>query len=205
MCLHWYTKEFIPTYSIPGDKMFVREGVDKDIGHMPLPAMSLEELEKSPELYIVKIHKGVTDLPYKATSIFLVRDPHDVMVSVAHWQVWQRKFPTWRKAFDTIYNKRSWHIYCEKSLDFADIIVKYEDLVADPYGTVERVVSELDLPLTMMWRDMPTFEEMHEKLPLFFREGKVGSGREAFTPEKDAAFYARAGHMMDRLGYRRYF
>jgi len=50
MCLHWYTKEFIPTYSIPGDKMFVREGVDKDIGHMPLPAMSLEELEKSSEL-----------------------------------------------------------------------------------------------------------------------------------------------------------
>ena len=219
MCLHWYTAERVSSYSITDDPLFIKVGVADKIGHQRLKELdspqhisveALKKLDDSEELYIIKTHKPIARLSYQARTIFLVRDPRDAMVSLVHWRQWQLDnkkvaHPTWQKTFNGMYNKRHWHTFTELSIDLADVIVKYEDLVAAPYETVERIITELDLPLTMEWQVMPTFEEMHEKLPRFFRKGVVGSGRTVFTPEQDAAFYARSGAMMDRLGYERYY
>ena len=212
MAIHWNTAERPYTYSITKDLLFSRAGIVEGVGHRPMPKMSLKKMAESEELYMVKCHAGVTDLKYKAPSVFIVRDPRDVMVSLSHWQVCQlggnkrskKGSKDWREYFNDFYNTGHWHTYCEKSLDYADVVVKYEELIEDSYAVVKRVVGMLNLPLTMLRQDMPTFEEMHEKLPCFFRQGMVGSGRDVFTPKQEAAFYAEAGHMMARLGYERY-
>ena len=198
MAIHWNTAERPYTYQMVNSPLFLRAGVVEEVGCRSMPKMSLKKMAESEELYMVKHHRGVTDLPYKAPSVFIVRDPRDVVASMIRSQAGKKR--------DLMVStgKGYWHTFCEKSLDYADIIVKYEELIVDPYEMVKRVVDTLNLPLTMLRQDMPTFEEMHKKLPLFFWRGVVGSGRDVFTPKQEAALYARAGHMMARLGYERY-
>ena len=74
--------------------------------------------------------------------------------------------------------------------------VRYEDLVADPEGTLRRICELIELPFDPAMVDPPERAAIEADL------GPVGRWRERLAPDQLAAFEDAAGEMLDELGYR---
>ena len=74
--------------------------------------------------------------------------------------------------------------------------VRYEDLIADPEGTLRRVCELIELPFDPAMVDPPERAAIEADL------GPVGRWRERLDPEQLDAFEEAAGEMLDELGYR---
>lgn len=81
-------------------------------------------------------------------------------------------------------------------------IVYYDDLTADPVGTVRAAVDRLGLGLVpKIGVSVPTFGELKERYPSFFREGRSGDWKDYFTPRQEQLFLEKHREMMGRLGF----
>jgi Sulfotransferase family len=74
--------------------------------------------------------------------------------------------------------------------------IRYEDLIAEPEGTLRRVCEFIELPYEAGMADPPDRSRVESGL------GPVGCWRERLAPEQLGAFEEVAGEMLDELGYR---
>ena len=73
--------------------------------------------------------------------------------------------------------------------------VRYEDLIADPEGTLRGLCELLELEFVPAMVDPPERAELEAGL------GAVGGWRERLTPEQLTAFEEPAAEMLTELGY----
>jgi hypothetical protein len=210
----------IKTHSIYDDKFFERSGASTTIGHELLPT-SIQELDRSEEVFFVKTHALPSD---SKPAVYLVRDGRDSVVSYARYQIEfvQRRtrlerlkdhfFPQDRfydTLKDTIENERDgrgWgnHVFSwRRDHQGPMVTVRFEDLVSDPAPQVTNALETLELPVPPLEGQPPTFEELHNKWPTFFRKGKTGGWREEMPDDLHELFWEIHGDAMGAMGYTR--
>lgn len=82
------------------------------------------------------------------------------------------------------------------------VVVYFDDLVREPVRTVVGAVDALGIGLVAKSNSsLPTFAELKERYPNFFRRGKSGDWRNHFSPAQENRFMAQHGAMMKRLGF----
>jgi len=128
----------------------------------------------------------------EARFIHVIRDGRDTLAAkpgdidvgsaLATGQRWERKIRSARQ------QEHLMEHYSE---------VRYEDLIADPEGTLRGVCELLELDFDPGMVDPPERAEIEGAL------GSVGGWRERLTPEQVAAFEEPAAEMLDLLGYER--
>ncbi len=160
-------------------------------------------------------------------AIYLVRDGRDSMVSIAH----HRK-DLISPGSDFIENMKEAIVAAEGSffggwshnvnawLERAQLVIRYEDLVADPVATFKRVEQLISLP-PAKWDQLPGFDQMKSGKPMyggtsklidpkfkadefagkFFRKGKAGGWQHEMPPDMQDLFWNHHGDVMERMGY----
>jgi sulfotransferase family protein len=196
-----------PTYSIYDDDDPVAQRVGPDlVGYRPKPERAV--MSDSAEVYFTKTHKRRKGDGYRA--IYLVRDGRDAVVSDAHLRMSQRRAEggDGQTTFEAFLREEITRPYLEGqpssgswggnvlnwlgAADASVALLKYEDLIVDPRGSVGRVVSSL-LPELVPGADavIPSFSELHDIDPLFFRRGAAQSYRDEMSDELHELFWAQ--------------
>jgi len=176
---------------------------------------------------VVKTHLLPSQLPdhlQEAKSVYLVRDPRDALLSLAH----HRKDLI--EAGSDLYLNLQEAILAENGSHFggwtentrqwvakADIVIRFQDLVADPIGEVERLRAILDLPPPEVTK-LPTFEQLKSGEPRYgssrkqstagkdrnrkmFRKGIVGGWKDELPSYYERIIYENHGKQMKCMGY----
>ena len=178
----------------------------------------------------VKTHLLPKDLvPFDPAipAIYLVRDGRDAVVSIAH----HRKDLV-NPGSDFLMNLQEaivaaegsffggWSKNADAWIQRAQLVIRYEDLIADPASVFKRVEKLIPLP-PAQWNKLPDFAEMkfgkpkyggtsklvdpqfnpEEFATKFFRKGKSGGWREEMPPHIQDLFWNYHGDIMERLGY----
>jgi len=196
-----------PTYSIYEDDDPVAQRVGPIlVGYRPKPERAV--MRDSAEVYFTKTHKRRKGDGYRA--IYLVRDGRDAVVSHAHLRLSQRQAvdSDSRATFEDFLREEITRTYLEGqpssgtwggnvlswlgAADTSVALIRYEDLIVDPRGSVERAVSSL-LPELVPSADaiIPSFSELHSVDPLFFRRGAARSHRDEMPDELHELFWAQ--------------
>lgn len=160
-------------------------------------------------------------------AIYLVRDGRDALVSIAHHR---RDLVMPGSDFEENLQEAiiaaegsffgGWSHNAAAWIERAQLVIKYEDLIADPKGTFKRVENLISMP-PANWNNLPGFEEMKKGKPQyggtsklsdpkfspekfsekFFRKGKSGGWKDEMSQEMQDLFWNYHGHMMESLGY----
>lgn len=196
----------------------------------------------SKPLYI-KIHDAfipslgatpLAPLDYPGRVIYLLRNPLDVAVSFAYHQnisfekvikSMARSDASLEKNFSGISRQlrqplRTWseHVLSWVDQPYLPVhVMRYEDMVAQPFETFRAAVRFLELPdeperiqRAIEFSSLPVlqaqeresgFKEKAPQTQAFFRKGQVGGWREELTPEQAARIVADHGEVMRRFGY----
>lgn len=198
----------VPTYSIYEDDDPVGQRVGTDlVGYRPKP-VDRTMMSESAEIYFTKTHKRHKGDRHRA--IYLVRDGRDAVISHARLRVSQQHAAERdrRMMFETFLREEIARPYIDGQpssgtwggnvLSWLGVvkaprtILRYEDLVVDPRGSVERAVSSL-LPelVPNTAADIPSFGDLHRVDPLFFRRGVAQSHRDEMSDELHELFWAQ--------------
>jgi glycosyltransferase involved in cell wall biosynthesis len=162
-------------------------------------------------------------------AVYIIRDGRDAMVSLAH----HRKdivapgsdfYENLKAAI--IAEKGSffggWSRNVNEWIQRADIIIRYEDLLADPIGCAERLRTIISLPEPDRSK-LPRFEQLKEGVAEYgsgkgrgldheqmldlakknFRKGKAGAWKDELPEELAELFWSYHGDTMLHLGYSR--
>ncbi|MEN8223764.1 MAG: glycosyltransferase [Bacteroidota bacterium] len=162
-------------------------------------------------------------------SIYLVRDGRDALVSIAH----QRSdivapgsdyYENLKAAIfaekDTFFG--GWSHNVKSWVERADLIIRYEDLLTDPIGVVERIRTVYDLPSPDISK-LPTFDNLKKGDAAYggrkswgysdtasknlsekaFRKGISGGWQDEMPDELHDLFWSFHGNTMEALGYSR--
>jgi len=187
---------------IPGLMGAVREGL--------VPGRSLADMARGPDYCCVKTH----DLPAgdDHPAIYVVRDGRDALVSYAHYALEVvYGMPPDRAAFSSLLQALlstnahfgGWarHVAAWASRTSPTRIVRFEELIADPIPVVERALTGLGIARQPAAASLPSFAELHEIDPVFFRAGRVGSYRDEMPQALEDLFWSRSAGAMRRHGY----
>jgi hypothetical protein len=209
----------VPTYSVYEDDDPVAQRVGPTIvGYRPKPA-DRKLMADGPEVHFVKTHKRRKTDGHPA--IYLVRDGRDAVVSAARLRATTESAPGQGKSrFErllreeitrpSIAGQPSSGTWGGNVLSWLDgtaplVVLRFEDLVADPHGAATLAVSSL-LPdlLPAAEVSIPSFDDLHSIDPDFFRRGVVRSHRDEMPDELHELFWAQPENTiaMRRLGYR---
>ena len=212
----------IHTYSIYDDLTLDRIGASEAVGHKTMPA-SLEEMAASSNRNFVKTHDFPSD---DRPAVYLVRDGRDALVSYAKYTLKYGGNRT-RRAFNSIRERLGIRVMPAylKSLIKQDCqfggwsrnvlewtvrreaptcLVRYEDLVEQPAEQIQIAMDKLGLPLAdPPSGSLPSFAELHEKWPDFFRKGNVGDWRMEMPTDLHELFWQHHGEAMSAVGYQR--
>lgn len=196
-----------PTNSVYDDDDPVAQRVGpRLVGYRPKPA-ERAVMKDSAEVYFTKTHKRRKDDGCRA--IYLVRDGRDAVVSHARLRLSQQAAGSDRQAtFETFLREEITRPYLEGqpssgtwggnvlswlgAADAAVALLRYEDFIVDPRGSVGRAVAAL-LPelVPNAAAEIPSFSELHRVDPLFFRRGAAQSHRDEMPDELHALFWAQ--------------
>jgi hypothetical protein len=196
----------LPTYSIYDDDDPVAQRVGTDLVGWSA-SEDKDALDASPDVCFVKTHRarrGDDERP----AIVLVRDGRDSLVSYSQL--------TGRPLADEVarpakgeggHGHWGWMVcsWLEPPAPHRAVL-RFEDLVRDPVGTVVPAIGgllpHLDADLTAR---IPTFAELHARDAGFFRRGVAGSHRDELPADVEAAFWSRPenARAMRLLGYSR--
>jgi len=210
----------IKTYGRKNDETIERIGASDVVGHELLPA-PLEDLRKEKNVYIVKTHRQPED---DGPAIYIMRDGRDALVSYARFRVWRRpkvgvpdglmkmiglKTRFERTLRNLIVNKRyggwndhvlNWTLKRKAGKTFH---LKFEDLIQDPGPWLKKGFETLNVEAAPVGGAIPSFQELNQKWPDYFRKGKVGSWREEMSSEMHDLFWKHNAEAMDAFSYRR--
>jgi hypothetical protein len=186
----------------------------KVIGHEDKP-MTLAQMEASPEYYIVKTH----EMPGEACpAIYLVRDGRDSIVSCAHFILHYNYRTSAAENPDMLLETMNelictneyfggWgaNVLAWSQRRTKTVVLRYEDLVAAPIESVRHVMREINYqpPELNANVDQPmlAFDDLHQRVPEFFRKGQRGGWKEEMPVELQKFFWARYGKAMMKMGY----
>ena len=163
----------------------------------------LVELAARQGLLTIKTHEyatGIADVP----TIVIVRDGRRVLESLRAF--YRERNELEYTMLDLIRGEhywgdwtawiRSWACHCRPDTQW----LRYEDIMADVPGTVDRIAERWRLaPIA---REIPPFESLHAKSPTIFRKSEV-EGNGGMTDEEEALFWERHGATMTMMGYHR--
>jgi len=208
----------VETYSVYNDPRFDMDGTSDLVGHSHLPA-TLEKMQADATMYMVKTH----DLPdgYDGPAIYLVRDARDAMVSWARYvesftpeqgrlRQWWLNLRGGQFAVElaklvhgqSVYG--SWRDHVQQWTHRRDrtVVVRYEDMLADPFPVVDRALQQAGVTLSPVTDEpLPTFDQMRQRSPGFFRKGHSGSWREEMPPRLHRIFWMQHAETMYAMGY----
>jgi hypothetical protein len=185
-----------------------------------LPRLSLDgaadpigAMREHEETIFLKTHR-VVDARDPSPALYIVRDGRDSLVSYAHF-VRSREESAFRSlSFDealTALLEREAHPYGSWSAnvrawtrrDAPTAIVRFEELVEDPVEAVRSAVEALDISLPEPAGELPPFKELHERNPVVFRRGEVGSWTTELPAYLEERFWGIHGAEMLVMGYSR--
>lgn len=207
------------TYSIYDDPLFERIGASKLIGHRLLPG-SIDDLLRDEKIFFIKTHALPLD---SSPAIYLVRDGRDTLLSFARYtysfgkKSGKRARLKYRIGIDRFdqtlrdlivsqeyggwgNNVLDW---TRRRRDGATFAIRYEDLVSDPITWLKSSLDALQIELGFVGQEPPSFDDLHEKWPEFFRKGKIGSWQEEMTKDVHEFFWSQHAEAMEAFGYRR--
>ncbi|MGH9325439.1 MAG: sulfotransferase domain-containing protein [Terriglobia bacterium] len=190
-------------------------------------------LSRLPRPRILKSHESF--VPWYGRIIYAVRDPRDICVSYYHYQIKYRELPEHgslerfvpqflRGEIDRQYGHwgdhvMSWLAMRKESPNF--IVLRYEDLLANPQAELARVASLLRIPTTPesleraislssadRMRELEKLQshlwistrKSRQDLP-FVRSARAGDWKEALAPRWVFQIEAAWGKAMQLLGY----
>lgn len=194
-------------------------GIESSAYHQIPHAKMVDEYDRFP---VVKTHvlpdelqPGDPGIP----AVYLVRDPRDAFVSQAHFQKRLRhRAGGFRKTIleATFAHRGSyfggWSEHVRQWVDRTGIVIRYEDLIAEPLEQAERIRSILDLPEPNR-ESVPTFESLkfgepkyghrkrNEDNSEFFRRGTAGGWKEDLSTSLAELIWRYHGPVMEVLGY----
>lgn len=190
------------------------------------------EANPAAPLRLFKTHDRFQPYHLRGRVAYLLRDGRDATLSFHHYRT---RFN--RKTFDLSefvrrtlrgeFRYGAWHEHVEGWLAHRDdpslLVVRYEDVLADPAAALARVLAHFEIEATpqrieqavqrcSVQRVAATFQQAAERKAKSGRGGAGftgglggGSGRwrEAFSPRDRAHFERHAGETLARLGYPR--
>jgi hypothetical protein len=202
------------------------------------PQVQATIAQRSPAVSLVKTHNvlgkigGIPtiNLAVSRGIVYVVRDPRDVALSLAShlgspvdeaikvmaskgFHTENKKeaaFETWGSWSEHVF---SWTSAAEPTL----LVVRYEDLQADPIGqftaitrhlrqkpTPEQIAEAVELSAfdKLRWaEDKNDFRERSERAGRFFRQGRAGAWRDELTTQQAQRITDDHGEQMRRFGY----
>lgn len=196
----------------------VRERLGGELVATERGDVSLEEARDSSDVHFVKTHRrrdyDVCDVDH---AIYLARDGRDAVVSFARQRA-EEDPGRYRDELGALIDRHrggtaswgqnvlSW-LPPEGSAGTSQVVViRFEDLIREPIGVVTEAVSLVapDLP-TPGESTVPTFDQLHQLDPQFFRRGLSGTHRDEMPADLEELFWSYEDNRvaMSRLGYRR--
>lgn len=146
-------------------------------------------------------------------AIYVVRDGRDCYVSYAHFTMQLEPAVYAGMSYTDVLRMLiasqdhfgGWHGHVEKwtRRTAPAVVVRYEELLADPAGAAARACERLGVTLPAPSGSLPLLEELKAIDPLIFRKGKAGSWRDEMPSELEELFWKLHGQSMERLGYQR--
>ena len=202
------------------------------------PQVQATIAQRTPAVALIKTHNvlgqlggtPIINLQVSAGTIYIVRDPRDVALSLANHLgasideaitvLSTPGYGTQNKpeaAFET------WGSWSEHALSWtmrphdAVLVVRYEDLIAAPNETFagvarhlrqkptpEQIAEAVDLSAFSELREQESkgdFRERSEAAEVFFREGRAGEWREKLSAEQVRRIIDAHGEQMQKFGY----
>ena len=197
----------IKTYSIYDDKTDI--GADEKtsdiVGHEFLPKdFNIQEARESTETFYIKTHELLDKRVHDDDkTIYLIRDGRESSLSYTKHRNLYSSVNVNLK--DIIYGNTfvsswgahvsSWNPKNRKNT----LLIKFEELIKDPSLFIEQISIFLDKPPVN--GNIPTFEELKEINPKFFRSGKTNSWEDVYTEEEHLAFWMAHAPQMIKYGY----
>lgn len=203
-----------------------------------IPAAHASMTKVSDKSRFVKTHNCFGtwfDVPLQTTelaagAIYILRNPLDVAISLAHhysetidWAIAFMARPgagtkLTEKHVPEVYDTWSAHVQSWTARrDPRVLVLRYEDLVADPkanFGKVarflipdpgderlERAIRNSSFDALRAQEEMHGFREKPEQARFFFREGRAGQWRKEMTAEQVKRMVAVHSEQMKRFGY----
>jgi len=156
---------------------------------------------------VLKTHELTAPRRFNRLPALLVfRDVRDAVVSYAHYtiKIWGSKKPFLRLLKEYAISPQ-WSKMLEAWLGRGAIPLKYEDLVADPFGALQAAMKQA-LPDLEPVTDAPlpvSFDVAHKWTPFFFRRGIVGAYKDEMPDNIQRICCDTHRRWMERLGYLR--
>lgn len=199
-------------YRVPTYVVYDVDGVAAQIGPELMDARdrpaSFERMRAASEVYFVKTHRQRSDpvIAEGDRAICLVRDGRDSVVS------WARLGtaalvgePDYEERFEaearTIITRRTggtggWGqnvLSWRESAAPKPVWVRFEELIADPKRTVEAAVGAVAPGVRSdQTATVPSFKDLQEHDPAFFRAGRSGTHKAELPPELHDLFWEQA-------------
>ena len=173
---------------------------------------------------IVKTHQLPHELPdilLGAKVVYLVRDGRDAVVSLAHHRkdIFDSGSSLDQNMLEAMNADEGsyfggWTRHVLSWYKRADLIIRFEDLIADPIRECERLRGILDLPKPK--KDAPTFSDLKSGQPEYgsgkyhsnknlasnwFRSGKVNGWETEMSERLQTRFWHLHGEAMEYAGY----
>jgi Sulfotransferase domain len=192
-----------------------RRGVDPflDDVSLHLGEDSVDAMRDRKAPVFVKTHR-IAEADDPSPAIYLVRDGRDALVSYAHF-VKERG----ERGFKTIplervreklierenhpYGSWSANVRAWTRREAPTALVRFEELVESPARAVRDAAASVGISLREPSGELPSFKELHEKNPIVFRRGRVGSWRSELEAYLEERFWELHGAEMLLMGYSR--
>lgn len=208
----------VESYSIYDDPLFETLGASDAVGHAKR-TKSMDSMENSRDIYFVKTHElPHDDLP----AIYLLRDGRAAMISFAHyirdfehtppskWERWLKRERSFEKIVANLITDRTRHggwsghvrAWQSRPKSALTIMIRYEDLIEDPLGVMTNVIPRIAPSLERSEiSSIPTFSELQENWPQFFRRGTKDGWKQELSPALQNKFMEVHGEIMKSYGY----
>lgn len=158
----------------------------------------------------VKTHElpGDDDFP----AIALVRDGRDALISYSYFLLKTEKgiaHPSrleFEKTLEKLIVGERFGGWSQNVTAWADRVgrdhlVRFEDLVRDPLTVSMRALQHLCINKRPVGVAPPSFQELHNSIPWFFRRGKIGAWRDEMPVHLQELFLRYHRDAMAQLGY----
>jgi len=153
-------------------------GIESSEFHMETDKKVLKDFASYP---VVKTHLLPGQLPKDLQSckaIYIIRDGRDALVSIAHHRkdIVAPGSNYYKNLAEAILARGGsffggWSVNVEKWTNKADIVIRYEDLIKDPIGQIERLREIMELPEPKLEK-LPTFQSLKKGTPQYGSGGK---------------------------------
>ncbi len=170
-------------------------------GHLHPPENREEGWERFLEYQVVKTHMQPKNLDVgdlDAPGVYIVRDGRDTVVSMAHHRrdiivpgsnYLQNMDEAIRAEDGTFFG--GWSRNVEGWLRRAQVVIRFEELIRDPIGNVEKLRGILEMPEPDLER-LPTFEDLQNKqMPYQGRTKRVENWKKVFSPRSNGSVEGR--------------